>query len=245
MSYIRFFISLFFLFSFSIFSCTPKQGSKKEKMDGVLIDSLKTLEKDTIKCNNDPKLYTEIVENLLYKDSISNVYLKRKQLNMVGPLGGELTKCEKLPYAYLDEVGTSNDSIGFISDIVDVISFKRLEKTDTYFIDTSSVYAYRDDPVGYPPFYQIDIDQKHSTVIDSFYIKDESKIYWKGIKIKNVDVKSFRSETLEDKNGRAFYLVFDKNQLYFRDKPYEQERFENLPLKRNVLDSLRNIFFKK
>ncbi len=233
------------LLSFLILGCTSKDNSKTEKKTYLGKNSFKEQFQDTsIICKNDPSLYKEIVKNLLYTDSISNIYLKRKQQNMISPLGGELTKCEKLPYSYIDYVGTLNDSIAFIKDIIKIDSFKRIENSNTYFTDHKYVYAYRDYPVCYPAFYQININPKYNKVIDSFYIKDKLAVYWKGIKVGNADSKSFKSTVFKSKKGEKINLAYDKNYIYFYDKPYSIDRFENLPLEKNILDSLRNIYFK-
>lgn len=199
---------------------------------------------DTLKCKNDPSLYTEIITDLLYKDSNSQIYLKRKQNNLKSPLGGELSECQKLPYAFIKEIGTLNDSIAFIKDVVAINFFKRIDNTDIYFTDDTNLFVYRDYPVGYPPFYQIDINLKQVQIIDSLYIKDRFNVYWKGIKINKADSKSFTSKVVKDRNSVPFSLVYDKNRLYFFDKPYTLERLGGLPLNTHTLDSLRNIFFK-
>ena len=236
---------IFFFILLIIISCGSNQKSEIKKTNSSAKNYSKSKAKDTLKCKNDPSLYTEVTKNLLYKDSNSNIYLRRKQNNSPSPLGGELTKCQKLTYAFIDYVGTLNDSIGFIKDIVNVHSFERIDNSDLYFTDKANVYTYRYIPVGYPAFYQIDINPKYNKVINSSYIKDELKVYWNGINIENVDCESFMSSTFKTKNGKELILVHDKNHIYFNNKPYTLERLDKTLLRTSVIDSLKNIFFKE
>ncbi|WP_055448135.1 DKNYY domain-containing protein [Lacinutrix mariniflava] len=228
-------ISLFFI------SCITKEKSiiKKE------INPNKQIPQDSTKCKNDPSLYTEVVKNLLFKDSVSNIYLRIKQENNPSPLSGEITKCEKLHFAFLDYIGTLNDSIAFIKDIVDIKSFNKIKTSNIYFTDRNSVYVYRDHPVSYPPFYQIDINHKNYKIINDSYIKDNSKVYWNGMALDNADNKSFKNSTFTNKKGEIINLVHDKNFIYFNNIKYTLDRLKSLSLKKTTQDSLQNLFFSK
>lgn len=226
---------------FFFVSCTTKVKTIGTEAS-IKKDTLKSA-KHTVKCKNDASLYAEVVKDVLYKDSLSNIYLKRKQTILDSPLGGELTECEKLPFAFIKEVGTLDDGIKLIKDVVDIDSFKTFKSTDTYFLDDKKIYVYRDYPIGYPPFYELSLKQNEIVIIDSLYIKDVTRVYWKGIKIKNADAKSFKSSFIRAQNGKKQALVHDKNYIYFNGKPYTLERLKHLSAKKNVIDSLIQIYF--
>ncbi|MCR1025062.1 DKNYY domain-containing protein [Cellulophaga baltica] len=199
---------------------------------------------DTVKCKNDPAVYTEVVAGLLYKDNNSDIFLKRQREIIKSPFGGELSKCQKFPFSFNKSVGTLNDSIAFLKDVVDIGSFSKLEHSDVYFYDKNYMYVYRDYPVCYPPFYQIEINKKYARIFDTDYIKDLNKVYWKGLEIENADANSFTTKIVADKEGKPFTIVHDNKQIYFFAEPMNLERFNNLPLPKKTLDAVRKTFYK-
>lgn len=204
----------------------------------------KVIKIDTIKCKNDPSLYSEIISGLLYKNSSSNVYLRRKQVVQKSPLGGELSECEKIPYGYIHIMKTVNDSIIKIGDVIDVKTFKKLSNTDVFYSDKNSIYVFQDSPATYPQFKEIDIDINKMVILDSLYIKDEKNVYWKGIKIPKAKAISLKSKEIYTKDRKKISLVYDGKSLYHLDKKYSIGQFKNLPLNNKKLDSLQSIYFK-
>ncbi|HEX8577655.1 MAG TPA: hypothetical protein VF677_15315 [Flavobacterium sp.] len=132
------------------------------------------------KCANDISLYTAISQNILYKDSLNKIYLKVNNV-ILDDLIEPLSDCQKLPFAFVDEVGLINDSIASIGQVIDVKSFTKIKNTNHYYRDKNRVYYFRTAPVTYPSFYEIEINQLEIRVIDSITISDESSIYHNGI----------------------------------------------------------------
>ncbi|MCF6350192.1 MAG: DKNYY domain-containing protein [Flavobacteriaceae bacterium] len=219
-------------------------GCKKNVHTQIALGNKPNKKIDTIRCKNDSSLYSEIVSGLLYKDSVSNIYLRRKKVMQKSPLGGKLSKCEKLPYGYIDVMGILNDSIVNIKDIIDIKSFKRFSQTDIFYADNNKVYVFQDSPVTFPQFFEINIDVEKVNIVDSLYIKDSKNVYWKGIKVQDVDAISLKKTTINTKDGEYISLVSDKKHLYLFNKKYNLEQLKNLPFSEKKIDSLQSIFFK-
>lgn len=129
------------------------------------------------------------------------MYIRRKQIIKKGPLGGELSECEKIPYGYIDVMATLDNSIVEMKDILYVKSFKQFGQTDIFFYDKNSVYAFQDSPATYPQFSEINIDSQEASIVDSLYIKDPKNVYWKRIKVPEANAISLSTTNLRTING--------------------------------------------
>jgi hypothetical protein len=152
-------------------------------------DSGPSLNSDNSKCANDINLYTAVNKNILYTDSLNRTYLKVNNITLDNPVI-PLSKCQKLPFVFINEVGLADDSISGLEHIIDVKSFVRIKNTDHYYSDKNRVYFYRVSPVTFPRFYEIEINQSDIKVVDSITISDKLKTYRNGILIKDNEIKS-------------------------------------------------------
>lgn len=161
----------YILFLLLIVSC--QNNNKHSK-------NLNSLNKET-NCINDSTLYTSINKNLLYKDSLGEIYLKVKN-EIIDDSKNTISECQKLPFIYLKEVVLVNDSIANISDIITVNSFHKLNNS-MYYSDENRIYALRTNPVTYPPFFEINLNAKNIKVLDSLSITDGNSKFINGEKL--------------------------------------------------------------
>jgi len=200
------------------------------------------LKRDTLKCKNDPSLYTPIIVNLLYKDSLNNVFLRlASDKKYLLSFKNTLNKCQKIPYHYLESIVTLDDSLTTLKNIVDHKSFAKHKNTNIFYYDKKRTYAFQDSPATYPQFSEIDIQQ--GIPIDSLYIKDKKNVYWKGIKIKGANPLYFKASKITSKNGQKINLIHDNKTIYFLSRKMSIERLKNLPLTSKKIDSLISIYF--
>ncbi|KZS38923.1 hypothetical protein AWE51_15185 [Aquimarina aggregata] len=163
-------IILLFIFTLVFTSCKNKVlGDTDKLVSGNIIQ----------KCENDERLYTSVNTDLLYKNNLNKVYLKRR--NEFPKDYPDLNECQKLPYAFIEVLALKNDSIVTISSIIDVESFSRFVGTDIYFYDKNRVYTYNTTTATYPNFYEIELDKKSAKLIDSFSLKDKYRLYKNGM----------------------------------------------------------------
>jgi hypothetical protein len=143
-------------------------------------DSKLRLDTNNGKCKNDISQYVAVNQNLLYTDSSNKIYLKVNNIILDNPIVA-LTDCHKLPFVFINEIGLIDDSIASIEKIIDIESFVRIEDTSHYYRDKNRVYYFRTNPVTYPNFYEIQVNESEIYVIDAITIRDKAKTYRNGI----------------------------------------------------------------
>lgn len=227
------------------------QNNKRDKnvavaqvQEELVPDTTKFIKnQDSIKCANNPIRFTITKNHLLFRDSLSGLYLRRKNNVPINP-DRPLSKCQKLPFGFVNAMVLLNDSVVTIDDILDLDSFKKLRNTDVFYKDEKKTYAYQEDPVSYPAFSEIEVNPEKVRIIDSLYIKDNITVYFQGIRLNIADAKSFTSQTYRDSLGEKLTLVYDRNNIYHLGKPYSVERLDYLALHKKQLDSIRAIYFR-
>lgn len=157
------------IFFFILLSCKTTLDSNKEN----LTDSKQI-------CKNDESLYLVVKKELLYKDSVDVIYVRIKNSY---PEDYPLSRCQKLPFSFLNTMKLKNDSIVKIGDVIDKISFSKFEGSNIYFYDKNKVYALNSAIATWPPFYEVQLDRNSTTIIDSITIKDKINTYRNGMKI--------------------------------------------------------------
>ncbi len=193
----------------------------------------------SVKCANDTTLYKNIKKEILYVDSSNKVYLRRKNTQIEPNVN--LSKCQKLPFVFLNDVALLDDSISALEMVVDVATFDRFKDSNTYFRDKNRFYVYRDYPVTYPPFHEIKIDKNNVQLLSEKYIKDNNNVYWNGLSIRNVEPKSFYITSYQTKKEGKYIFGVDSKYLFINDRPINSENFTQ-PMTKYLRDSLIKVY---
>lgn len=175
------------LISLITFSCQP-ESSKKE--DAALLQ------------NN----YSEIRDGL-FKDDEGNIYFKALD-------GSDPNKIvDRFIYAvYSEEFHI--EGYKEMKDVLDLKSFKSLG--NNYFQDKNHIYYFYAMADGGTMTVVVGADSQSFKVFDhSLYGIDKKSAFYRGTKIKGVDVQTFQPIIIEDSGNKIGWYARDKNSYYY------------------------------
>lgn len=189
----------YFLFLFFLIGCVKKKSIKEQNP-----------------INKNSQIYVQI-KDILYKDSKGNLYFKTVS-------HGDISEGIRSEDIYIDEITYNTGKIEKLRNIIDTVSFRRLNYI--YYKDNDHVFV--EIPMAYGSNFGIvnNADSKtFKSLGDSYYAIDNKNCYYKGNSINKAENKSFKILKQKDGNENTAYAR-DNNVYYTEGKPISHSKIK-------------------
>lgn len=154
---------------------------------------------------------------------------------------------ETIGYLLQDSILINNDYKN-IANVVDINSYKELDK-DLLYLDKKNVYYnFKSDMSSYP-YGILDLNPSKTSLIEGYFIKDDKNVYSYGgiscIRLNNINVNSFYTKKFKNSTSNDnFYLAFDDKKIFHNEDELTLADLEETPINKKLKDSLKIIYFR-
>lgn len=154
---------------------------------------------------------------------------------------------EKVGFVLQDTIQIINNDYKNITQVIDINSYKELDKNLLYWDKKNVYYNFKSDMSSYP-YGILDLNPAKISILKGHFIKDEENIYsYGGIsceRLKNVNLNSFYTKKFENlANGNDIYLAFDNKKVFHNADNLTLLDLEEIPINKKSKDSIKNIYF--
>jgi hypothetical protein len=120
-----------------------------------------------------------------------------------------------------------------LKDVIDSESFKMIDNSFIFYKDRNHVYVHQQFPATFPPVKIIEIKPQEEKLLNQYYIKDSTNVYWLGIKL-DTNSRNFHLLRIDKENK----LAADNKYIFRQSEMISKEDLMQMPISKSQKDSI-------